>query len=879
MPSQTPATHPRSWNSSRFSVSIKRCCLWIIILLLSAGLSSAQTYRNIHEFLGTGDGAIPNGNVTFDSSGNMYGTSSGVFTSYGTVWKINTSGKFFLLHVFDSDTDGYGPVGNVTLDAMGNLYGTDYGDGRNFSNGNVWKIDTSGNYTPIYTFSGGDDGAQPDGSVLFDSAGNMYGTTSTGGMYGFGTVWMISASGNFSPIHAFSGGADGGYPTGSLTFDASGDLVGTASAYGLLTDGSQGAGTIWKIDASGFHVLHTFTFGPDGAFPYGGVAFDAVGNMVGTASNGGLAGPSSFGTVWKINPAGVFSVVHTFTDGVDGGEPDGPVSFDASGNMYGTSSIVGPFGESGTIWKISPGGSFKTIYTGDYNSGFDPSGGVTFDSLGNLYGTFSAGGPADYGTIWQISPQAYSLQYVAVTPNAVVSGNSTVVTIHLNGTAPGLGLTVALTASDPNVILPSTVTIPAGANQVQFTVGTNPIFAVDHVVISAIYNTEVVSTTLGLAASDAVHDIVINPGTVTGGTSTNGTVYLNSTALTDAWVTLGSSDSNAQFPVNPVKIPAGSNSVNFAVTTSPVFSIDSINVTATLGPKTVNCGLLLGITDSVHNITAAPSSVTGGGTSTGTVYLTTPAPAGGAVVTLFTSTPNLQVPSSVLIAAGANSATFTITASGVFTSEIDSVSAQLGNKTVSCGFGIGASAVMHSVSINPSSVVGGTSATGTVYLNGAAPIGGATIALSSSDPSAQPDVTVTIPAGQSSANFNVTTSPTTTTKNPQITATLNGKSASCGMIVGAVQLSGIHVPQTTLVGGTSEPVTVTLTGPAPAGGFTVYLSSTTGFAKLPASVVIPAGSNSTTVTLTTTATLNSATFIITATAGSKTSSINMLLNP
>ena len=849
--------------------------------MLLAGSVHAQTFRTLYKFSGTTDGEGPMGTVTFDSHGNMYGTSHGYSQYYGSAWKIDATGKFTPLHLFDSIGSGYYPCPTVAVDSAGNLYGSDSGPGINFYYGNIWKIDATGGYTPIYTFQDGADGSQPIGGVTLDSAGNLFGATEYGGANKCGTVWKLDTNHNLIPIYAFTGEDDGSYPQGTVTLDADGNMYGTTLTGGVLPDGSSGGGTVWKIDTlNHFSVLHTFNFNVDGYDPEASVRFDSVGNIYGTASSGGADG---WGTVWKINTAGVFSLLHTFTNGPDGGEPNGNVTFDAAGNIYGTASVAyGVFNESGTIWKISPSGVFSTVYLASAPTGYAPAGDVTFDAGGNLYGTFLGGGQSIsnegyFGTVWQISPLNYSLKAMGSSPNVLVGGGTSTGTIYLNGVAPGLGLTVNLSSNDPNFIVPASVPIPAGANKATFPITTLAVFETDSATITGTYQSQTVSMPMTLAATDALHYIVVNPGSVTGGVTSSGTVYLNTSAPIDAYVTLSSSDPSAQFPINPVKISAGNISANFTITTSPAYSVTPINISATLGPKTVNCGLLLGVTDSVHYVTALPNSVTGGGSSTGTVYLTSPAPAGGTFVTISSSSPDLQVSSPAYVLAGQQSATFTITTSGVFAAETVSIYATLGNKTVSCGFGIGPSAVLHAVTISPSSVIGGIITTGTVTLNGPAPIGGAIVSLSSSDPSAKVLSTVTVIEGQTSANFLIATTPVQSNTNPQITATINGVSRSCGLIVAAPQLVSFHVSQTTIAGGNTATVTVTISGPAPTGGTTITLGSTSGYAALPSTLVIPAGATSGTATLSTTTPGGILFFAISATLGAKTDSINMIL--
>ncbi len=797
----------------------------------------------------------------------MYGTASEGGLGYGTIWKITPSGIFSVLYEFKGTTDGWNPLGDVTIDKNGNLFGTTEYTGAGVFDGTVWELDHSGTFKTLHRFSGGSDGRVVYCDVVFDANGNMFGTAGFGGDNSLGVVWEIDTSGSFSVVHTFTGGSDGAYPLGSVTFDSRGNMYGTANDLG---DG--GSGTVWKIDPSGnFSTLYSFTNNLDGAYPSGMVTIGANGDLYGTTSSGNIPG-----TVWKIDTSGNFSVLHGFTGGTDGSYPQKDATIAPNGNLYGTTGVGGRF-NNGTIWTIDPSGNFSVVYTfKDLSDGGGPQGDVTFDSLGNLYGTaYSGGGSYPVGTVWKITTSNLAPEYISTSPNAVVGGTSSIGTVVLTANAPG-GVTVSLASSDANAQVPATVTIPAGSNSATFTITTSPVYSKDTVTLSATCNGKTVSSTLAIAITDALHYIAVSPGSLVAGGSTTGTVTLNSPAPTDVYVSLISSNGAAQLPAN-VTIPSGALSATFNITTLPVYVVTSINISAVLGPKTVNCGLLLGPTDSVHSISASPNSVTGGGSSTGTVFLTTPAPTGGTYVTLSSSSPDLQVTSPVFVPAGQVSETFSITTSGVFLTETVSINATIGNKTVSCGFGIGASAVLHAVTISPSSIIGGTTTTGTLSLNGPAPIGGATVTLSSSDPSAQVPSTVTVLAGQTSATFSITTSPVAANTNPQITATLNGISKSCGLIVAAPQLSSFHVSQTTVVAGNTATVTVTITGPAPVGGTTITLGSSSGYATLPSTIVIPEGATSATATLSTTPPGGITLFSISAALGGKTDTINMIL--
>ena len=857
---------------ARLRLKPQLCSTLLLTLVFLVNIASAQTFKTIHSFGNAPDGNYPYAAGTFDANGNLFGTTEwGGANGSGTIWKISKAGAFSIAYNFVGSPDGGGPGGTVVFDAAGNMYGTAQYGGIN-GYGTVWKMSPSGTVTTLYSFQGANDGSKPVGNVALDSLGNVYGVAVNGSL-GYGTLWVINTLGTFTILHQFTGQSDGAYPGAGPTFDANGNLFGTTYG-GASIGGNYGEGTIWELSKGGiFSVVHTFTGGADGSDAFDSVIFDAAGNMYGTT---GYGGANYSGTVWKIDTTGTFTELHAFTGGADGATPAGSVVFDASGNLFGTAGGGGSASD-GTAWEITNSGKFILLETFSGTNGANPNGSLVVDSNGTLFGTTIHGGLGS-GTLFQITGASAGLHTVATTATNILAGQSTTGTVSLLSPVQ-TDTVVSLSASDTNIQVPATVTIPAGTLSATFTVTSSPLYtAPDAVKVIASYGGKTVNCPLGISLTAVVHSVSLSPSLVTGGGSSTGTVYLSGNAPVDVTVNLSSSSTSAQVPATVV-IPSGSNSATFAVTTSPVYVGTILNLSATLGSRTVTCGLAVGPTDSLHYITATPSSVVGGGTSTGTVYLSSPAPVGGTVVNLSASSLDVQVPATVTIPSGSVSTTFTVTAGGVFNAEYVSISATLGNKTVSCGFGIGPSAVMHYVVIAPGTVIGGTSTTGTVFLNGPAPIGGAVISLSSSNACSQVPATVTIPAGSSSTTFTVTSSTVTSNTNLTVTATLNSKSASCGMLVCAPQLAQVHVPETTLAGGTSMLVTVSLTGPAPAGGYLVNLSSSSLFATLPATVTIPAGATSAQVTLTTTAPTTQTAFIISATDSSKTLSVNMLLNP
>lgn len=286
-------------------------------------------------------------------------------------------------------------------------------------------------YNVIHNFTGGVDVAQPEAGLTIDRAGNLYGTTYSGGQgcsgIGCGTVFkMLRKSPNwfFDPLYRFSGAADGANPTARLLIGADGSLYGSTSAGGDTNClFGQGCGTVFNLKPPPRaptsvlapwekKLLYAFT-DPGGGAPQGDLIFDQNGNIYGTAT--GEAGP---GTVYELLPSGsgwTLNLLHKFSGGNDGALPYGGVIFDSSGNLYGTTSLFG-LHNGGTIFQLVPSGGTwaeNVLFSFDIStSGAAPQGGLIFDKSGNLYGTTTNGGTGGGGKIFELSSSlGYSLLY------------------------------------------------------------------------------------------------------------------------------------------------------------------------------------------------------------------------------------------------------------------------------------------------------------------------------------------------------------------------------------------------------------------------------------------------------------------------------------
>jgi uncharacterized repeat protein (TIGR03803 family) len=231
-------------------------------------------------------------------------------------------------------------------DAAGNLYGTTELGGT-FDDGTVFRIDPSGAETVLYSFAGSSDGEWPTGGLVRDKKGNLYGTTELGGADNVGTVFMLDSAGQETVMHSFGAGSDGAIPFAGLAHDAAGNLYGATQS-----GGAHNYGAVFTISrATGQEsVLYSFAGAPgDGSSPYATLVVDAKGNLYGTTWNGGA---NDDGTVFKLDPAGDETLLHSFA-GSDGRQIYGGLVLDAAGNLYGT-ALLGGINDNGTVFKLTP---------------------------------------------------------------------------------------------------------------------------------------------------------------------------------------------------------------------------------------------------------------------------------------------------------------------------------------------------------------------------------------------------------------------------------------------------------------------------------------------------------------------------------------------
>ena len=335
---------------------------------------------------------------------------------------------FTVLHNFVAGKDGATSFAGLTMDRGGRLYGTT--NGGSFTEGSVFKIAESGSgwiLIPLYDFSGHSNGESPDARVVFGPDGNLYGTTSAGGLsncsgggnQGCGVVFKLqppaTACVSFlcpwteTVLYRFLGlPNDGWLATSEVVFDTAGNLYGITQYGGTGNCSGLGCGVVYKLSPTGGGwtetVIYNFQAGNDGCFPSGGLLLDAAGNLYGTA----YGGSGGKGMVYELSPSSggwKQTILHSF-QGSDGNGPEGPLITDQLGNLYGITASGGS-ADDGTVFELAQPGkwTFELLYSfPSYSTGAQPNGGLVLDRVGNLYGTTYGGGANRDGTAFRLTP-------------------------------------------------------------------------------------------------------------------------------------------------------------------------------------------------------------------------------------------------------------------------------------------------------------------------------------------------------------------------------------------------------------------------------------------------------------------------------------------
>ncbi len=400
--------------------------------------AQAQTFTVIHNFTGGSDGANPHAGLTMDKAGNFYGTTgyggsgtcSGQGQGCGAVFKLAHKGSGWTvspLYDFSGSNDGGSPWAGVTIAPDGSLYGTTTGGGQSGSEcgyyvsgcGVVFNLrpapraPTSAfapwTETVLYSFNGPDGSNPVNGNLIFDQAGNLYGTTERGGPNDGGVVYQLAkANGTWSEAVLHNFPPDGNEPFGGVIFDKAGNLYGATYSYS-----GPGYGAVYQLVPSGSgwteNTLYDFQGGNDGGHPYNGLIFDQAGNLYGGTLFFGSGGG---GVVYQLVPSNgswIYKVLYSFTGGDLCGVSG--LVMDQAGNLYGTTYCDGAY-RAGSVFKLTPsngGWTYTSLH--DFCAGGSPcvdgafpDAGVTIDANGNFFGTTFYGGTSNYGVIWEITP-------------------------------------------------------------------------------------------------------------------------------------------------------------------------------------------------------------------------------------------------------------------------------------------------------------------------------------------------------------------------------------------------------------------------------------------------------------------------------------------
>jgi uncharacterized repeat protein (TIGR03803 family) len=406
------------------------CAMAACCVTLLANPASAATEKILYVFGGASRGAEPAGPLTADAAGNLYGTTNiGGTYGHGVVFKLTpASGAWretVLYNFAGGFYNGAFPQNRLAIDSAGNIFGATVGGGNDWSNpaihgwGVIYELSPSGTgytETVLHLFAANQ---RTTAGILLDKSGNLYGETGGGEPSSEGTIYEMRPSSTgwaYRTIYNFAGGAGGNVPIGDLTFGADGNLYGTTAnggdgcpaGCGVIFQLVHGANNTWTEK-----VIYAFQDGADGGYPQEGpLVFDSAGNIYGAAGFGGdfsCESPNGCGVVYELSPSSsgswTYTVLHTFTGSPnDGGDAAAGVTFDNTGNLWGTTAVGGADG-FGTLYELTPasGGNWPETVVYSFTNGDDggyPS--VPLLLIGsNIYGTTGSGGANGQGVAYE----------------------------------------------------------------------------------------------------------------------------------------------------------------------------------------------------------------------------------------------------------------------------------------------------------------------------------------------------------------------------------------------------------------------------------------------------------------------------------------------
>lgn len=772
---------------------------------------------------------VTGGGVTFDTAGNMFGTAGGGgLYDNGIVWELTAASgytDYIDLHDFGgtvinadgvSGPDGKYPDAPITFDSAGNMYGTAWGGGPGSGYspgpGMVWELTASSGYTvykDLHDFGEtviltngqpGTDGALPVSSVTIDSSGDLFGTANSGGLFkhgaGQGMLWEITSGGTYIDLHDFGGpitlsnggsGFDGTYPSSGVTLDSNGDLYGTTPQGGQ--EGGFG-GIVWELTKSGVYKdLHDFDVGtitdsdglpgPDGYNPAAGVTLDGSGNLYGTTEFWGDFTQPTGGIIWKLTPSGVYSDLHDFGGTLtvpggtapDGGCPIAGVTFDSSGDLFGTTFQGGNTSTAhvyglGVIWELTSTGSYQILH--DFGAtattpggqtvpdGLSPEAGVTVGSNGTLYGLGDSpyanntnapvnpgGGANGDGMLWSL--------VVGIAPPTIYPAAGqyvTQVTVSISDTSPGTTIYYTTDGSTPAVGVGTTQAY-AGS----FTLTSSA--TVNAIAVTAGGASSAVSTSAYVIVPVALQSITVTPHSLTGGAGATATI--NMTGIVPAGgavVTLSTDNAAATFTTTTVTVPAGATSTTAQITTVPVSANVLVSLIARYNGVMHNTHLTV-LAPEVSSLSVLPSKFTGGTSTTATVKLTG-ITAVDTTITVTSSNGAASIVGPVVVPAGSSETTFTIDSIPVAVDTLATITASLNGGAADVTVTVRAP-VLSGIAFSPKTIGTGQHSTLTATLSTPAPSGGISIGVAYVNGAAldNPPTSIVVPAGATTGSISV----------------------------------------------------------------------------------------------------------------------------
>ncbi len=414
---------------------------WVATLSAALLLASARAYGDTalvtvdYTFTGGFDGSSAQSSLIQGRDGNLYGMASqGGTNGDGAIFRLGLDHTFTPLYSFTGGNDGANPLTPLTQASDGNFYGVTYNGGSD-GVGAIFRFATNGLLTPLFSFDGNAGGAFPQCPLVQAADGKLYGTARNGGTNGSGAVFRITTNGAFSPIYSFTNSNDGGTPL-NLALAADGKLYGVA-----YTGGTNGEGTIFRVTTNGaVTALYSFTGGADGSYPEC-ITAGTDGNLYGVTFSGGNFGD---GAIFRFSTNGHLTPVYSFTGGADGANPEASLMQSPDGNLYGVAYFNGNtyFGgtstQYGSIYRVTTNGTYTGLYEfSGTNDGANPQGTPLLATDGNFYGTTSAGGKQNNGSI-------FSFQLFPPPPNDNFSNR-----IQLAGLSSGFNVGGTIEPKEP----------------------------------------------------------------------------------------------------------------------------------------------------------------------------------------------------------------------------------------------------------------------------------------------------------------------------------------------------------------------------------------------------------------------------------------------